>query len=142
MNLNAFPFVVVRGLTLSREQLQHLVAHGARKLLVVDEDALYELLVFSPPRREARVELAEREVPTHGAQNAIELAMHVINQPAPTLTWSTAASPPFRHFIAMSLIKEPQFRPAADELSAHEFVQDTRSVPLAELITRGCARTQ
>ena len=88
------------------------------------------------------IELAEREVPTHGAQNAIELAMHVINQPAPTLTWSTAASPPFRHFIAMSLIKEPQFRPAADELSAHEFVQDTRSVPLAELITRGCARTQ
>lgn len=74
--------------------------------------------------------MAEREVPTHQAQDPYELAMRILAAAPPTLRPSTRASAALRRFVARALVKDASERPAAAELAAHEFVAAATAAPL------------
>ena len=59
----------------------------------------------------------------HHAYAYVQVMMCIVSGPPPVLAEETNASPLFRDFVRMTLVKDPPDRPFASELKPHAFVR-------------------
>ena len=82
------------------------------------------------------IELAQMKPPLTDKTSVYQVMMCIVSGPPPVLAEETNASPLFRDFVKMTLVKDPPERPFAAELKPHAFVRGALYLPYISPISR------